>query len=226
MSRATLTAHQLAALAAAAAVQHTDRPVGDLLHLFLAGGAHHDLGGLEEMGTLPGAWEPLALRRDPVNPYDRNAVEVWWPAGPWMIGFVPHRDAVHLAPLMDAGVVPRCWAYGANRNGRALWWRDRLLIDLPTGTVRPFRSQAEYQEGALEELWKEYPSGEWPQFPQPLNAALSIEAEQAFTRARRPRTRRRVVLERYARWWQSAQPAPPQRVRTGNSVRDDDDFWG
>lgn len=225
MSRATLTAHQLAALAAAAAVQHTDRPVGDLLHLFLAGGAHHDLGGLEEMGTLPGAWEPLALRRDPANPYDRNAVEVWWPAGPWMIGFVPHRDAVHLAPLMDAGVVPRCWAYGANRNGQALWWRDRLLIDLPTGTVRPFRSQAEYQEGALEELWKEYPSGEWPQFPQPLNAALSIEAEQAFIRARRPRTRRRVVLERYARWWQSAQPAPPQRVQTGNSVRDDADFW-
>lgn len=164
-----MTVHQLAALAAVAAVQHANRPVGDLLHLFLADGAHHDLGGLEG-----------------------NAMEVWWPAGPWMMGFIPHRDATHFAPPMDAGVVPRCWAYGADRNGRALWWRDRLLIDLPPGAVRPFRSQAEYLEGALEELWKEYPSCEWPQFLQPLNAALSIEAERAFIHARRPRTRRRV----------------------------------
>ncbi|WP_188051919.1 HIRAN domain-containing protein [Azospirillum sp. Sh1] len=218
-----MTAHQLAALAAAAAAQHAERPVGDLLHLHLAGGAYHDLGRLEKKGTLPGAWEPLTLRRAPTNPYDGNAVEVWWSAGPWMLGHIPCEDAEHLAPLMDARVVPRCWAYGGKKNGRALWWRERLLIDLPTGTTRPFRRENDYQERAVEALWEVYPSHLWPRNAWLLDEALSAEAEHAFTRVRRERTRERVVLERYARWWRSVDPESVRRYRTANAVRDNAD---
>ena len=222
MRRAALTAHELAALAAAAAAQHAERPVGDLLHLHLAGGAYHDLGRLEKKGTLPGAWEPLTLRRAPTNPYDGNAVEVWWPAGPWMLGHIPSEDAEYLAPLMDAGMVPRCWAYGGKKNGRALWWRERLLIDLPAGAAQPFRREDDYQERAVDALWKEYSSHHWSRIPWPLDEALSIEAEHAFTHAGRPRTRRRVVFERYARWWRSVHPESVRRCRTANAVSDDD----
>ncbi|PGH55948.1 hypothetical protein CRT60_22120 [Azospirillum palustre] len=54
------------------------------------------------MGTLPGAWELLTLRRAPANPYDGNAVEGWWSAGPWMLGHIFREDAEHLALMGGA----------------------------------------------------------------------------------------------------------------------------
>ena len=57
--------------------------------------------------------QKVTLVRDPNNPYDPNAIEVWWQRGPRerkrMLGFVPAYDDtnVPLAKLMDTGKEPK-----------------------------------------------------------------------------------------------------------------------
>lgn len=45
----------------------------------------------------------VALRRNPDNPYDANAIEVHVPAIDAMVGHLPAGVAARLAPLMDQG---------------------------------------------------------------------------------------------------------------------------
>jgi HIRAN domain-containing protein len=76
----------------------------------VAGAAGHHADALEtvELGA------PLALRRDPGNEHDPNAIQVL--AGEHQIGWVPRELAAELAPAIDSG---RPWAAVALREQRA-----------------------------------------------------------------------------------------------------------
>lgn len=51
--------------------------------------------------------QKVKLIRDPENPHDSNAIEVW--AGGLQMGFIPRHAAANMAPMMDGGN----WAHKA-----------------------------------------------------------------------------------------------------------------
>jgi HIRAN domain len=65
----------------------------------VAGAGRHHAEALAGAPAGPGA--PLALRRDPANEHDPNAIQVR--AGDVQIGWVPRELAAELAPRLDAG---------------------------------------------------------------------------------------------------------------------------
>jgi hypothetical protein len=69
----------------------------------VAGAGRHHAEALAAAPADPGAL--LALRRDPANEHDPNAIQVW--AGDVQIGWVPREIAAELAGELDAG---RPWA--------------------------------------------------------------------------------------------------------------------
>ena len=70
----------------------------------VAGAGRHLAAALNTDGAAPG--RALALRRDPDNPHDPNAIAVDV-AGGEQVGWVPREVAAVLAPELDAG---RPWA--------------------------------------------------------------------------------------------------------------------
>jgi hypothetical protein len=70
-----------------------------LLRRPIAGLPYYDYARLA--GMLAGG-APLALRREPENPYDRRAIAVLTQGGA-KLGYVPRVDNAVLASLMDAG---------------------------------------------------------------------------------------------------------------------------
>jgi len=76
----------------------------------VAGAARHHAEALESAAL----GSPLALRRDPGNEHDPNAIQVL--AGAEQIGWVPRDLAAELAPELDAG---RTWSAVALREQRA-----------------------------------------------------------------------------------------------------------
>jgi hypothetical protein len=77
-----------------------------------AGRHHADALAAEDVG--PG--RPLALRRDPDNPHDPNAIAVHPAGGGEQVGWVPREVAAELAPELDAGAP---WAAVVLREHRA-----------------------------------------------------------------------------------------------------------
>jgi hypothetical protein len=67
----------------------------------VAGAARHHAQALQSDAAAPGA--TLALRRDPANEHDPNAIAVELAATGEQIGFVPRDIAAELAPELDAG---------------------------------------------------------------------------------------------------------------------------
>ena len=67
----------------------------------VAGAAAHHAEALAADGAAPG--RPLALRRDPGNPHDPNAIAVDLPGGP-QLGWVPREVAAEIAGELDRGV--------------------------------------------------------------------------------------------------------------------------
>lgn len=54
---------------------------------------------------------PLILKREPSNPYDENAIEVYHEADglpPQKLGYVPRGKAEILAPMIDQGASGTC----------------------------------------------------------------------------------------------------------------------
>jgi HIRAN domain len=66
----------------------------------VAGAAAHHADALEQDAAAPG--RPLALRRDPGNPHDPNAIAVDVPGGA-QLGWVPREVAADIAPELDRG---------------------------------------------------------------------------------------------------------------------------
>jgi hypothetical protein len=69
----------------------------------VAGAGRHHAAALADDAVAPG--RPLALRRDPGNEHDPNAIAVDVPGGD-QVGWVPREIAAELAPELDAG---RAW---------------------------------------------------------------------------------------------------------------------
>ena len=109
---ATLAALAVAALTAAPSAW-TAEAVIIVQRSPLAGFRHY--GGGEVLRSLkPG--DRLELVREPVNPYDANAVRVEWRGV--KLGYVPSRDNAAVARQMDRGVAleARLAAVRENRN--------------------------------------------------------------------------------------------------------------
>ncbi|HEX2103163.1 MAG TPA: HIRAN domain-containing protein [Solirubrobacteraceae bacterium] len=79
----------------------------------VAGAGRHHAAALGTDAVAPG--RPLALRRDPGNAHDPNAIAVDVPGGD-QGGWVPRELAAELAPELDAG---RAWAAVVLREQRA-----------------------------------------------------------------------------------------------------------
>lgn len=79
------------------------------------------------------AWEqlqigiPLQLRREPDNPYDPRAIEVW--AGRYKLGYLPRLDNCAASQLMDDGqkLYARLIVLEASTDP---WQRARFQIDV------------------------------------------------------------------------------------------------
>jgi hypothetical protein len=67
----------------------------------VAGAGRHHADALRSELAAPG--RPLALRRHPGNPHDRNAIAVHTADGGEQLGWVPRELAAELAPELDAG---------------------------------------------------------------------------------------------------------------------------
>jgi hypothetical protein len=76
----------------------------ELLRTFVAGTAYYDAAG-----ALPDLAEgqELALRRQPANPHDAKAIEVYSSRGV-KLGYVPRADNPALSALLDDGRRLRC----------------------------------------------------------------------------------------------------------------------
>lgn len=57
----------------------------------------------EELLQNPDLQIVAELRRNPENPYDSNAIEVWANSSS-MVGHLPRETAAKIAPLLDSGV--------------------------------------------------------------------------------------------------------------------------
>jgi hypothetical protein len=79
----------------------------------VAGAARHHAEALEGDAVAPG--RPLALRRDPGNPHDPNAIAVHLAGGGEQVGWVPREVAADIAPELDAG---RPWSAAVLREQR------------------------------------------------------------------------------------------------------------
>lgn len=94
----------------------------------LAGLQFYDYAGIDEMTgepLIPAAGDRLVLVREPENPHDTNAIEVWWRNGV-RLGHLPRRVAAEVAGPLDAGVALR--AYVAHGGDGEAWSARALLV--------------------------------------------------------------------------------------------------
>lgn len=73
---------------------------------------------------LPQPGDRLHLVREPANPHDSNAIQVWW-RNTHMLGHLPRGVAAEVAPLLDAGVAARAYVHTPG-DGEA--WSLRALV--------------------------------------------------------------------------------------------------
>ncbi|WP_267358612.1 MULTISPECIES: HIRAN domain-containing protein [unclassified Methylobacterium] len=98
----------------------------------IAGLQYHSYGRTDELTgerVIPLPGDRLSLVREPANPHDANAIQVWWKNGR-MLGHLPRYCASELAPLLDDGVAARAYVMQPG-DGEA--WSLRALIVGPAG---------------------------------------------------------------------------------------------
>ncbi len=107
----------------------TLRPVTVLANAFLAGMAYYDFP--DGPGDAVESGQPLVLRREPDDPHDDRAIEVFLPDGR-KLGYVARRENEALSRLMDAGVPVRATVVEAGEGPYSVTMRIDVL--LPDGT--------------------------------------------------------------------------------------------
>jgi hypothetical protein len=96
----------------------------DLLAVNISGETFHAR-NLQDVGFAPG--QQLALRLEPTNPYDCNAVSVWNLAGTCQAGYIPRTMAERVKANIEGGLAFRCFSMWENlRNGERV--SLRILI--------------------------------------------------------------------------------------------------
>lgn len=72
-------------------------------HVKVVGGQYNQMWDARMDGLLnEGAW--LMLRREPKNPFDCNAIQVFTKGAEAKVGYIAKEEALRLAPFMDIGV--------------------------------------------------------------------------------------------------------------------------
>lgn len=98
-----------------------------LFECFVAGFAYYD--GEKEMETLaPG--DPLLLKREPHNPYDPRAIEVYTRQGT-KLGYVPKRINTVPMAILDQSVELKAVIKEINLPPAPTWERVRLEVRQP-----------------------------------------------------------------------------------------------
>lgn len=106
------------------------RPVTVLANAFLAGMAYYDFP--DGPGDAFEAGQELVLKREPDNPYDDRAIEVFLPDGR-KLGYVARRENEALSRLMDAGVSVRATVREVGEGPYSVTMRIDVL--LPAGSA-------------------------------------------------------------------------------------------
>lgn len=101
-TRAAAVALLFATLAAGAALAGEPAVLLLVQSSSLAGYRYHEAAAIWEQLRVG---EPLALLREPDNPYDANAVRVEWQSK--RLGYVPRRENAALAWALDRGMALR-----------------------------------------------------------------------------------------------------------------------
>lgn len=97
----------------------------------LAGSQYHALPDVVDRIRVGDA---LALKREPDNPHDRNAIQVLWQGH--LLGFVPRRENKAVARAMDRGE-PLIARVVALRPDESPWRRLRFEISMPLDPAPP-----------------------------------------------------------------------------------------
>lgn len=91
----------------------------------------------EFIGSVrPKPGDRLQLVRDPANPHDANAVQVWFHNGQHMLGHLPRGLAASLAPVLDAGEALRATPQAKATGRRGQWARSSSGTESPTMCMR------------------------------------------------------------------------------------------
>lgn len=104
-----------------------------LLDAWIAGIFYYDARGV---APQLGEGSPLALRREPGNPHDGNAVEILTEAG-IKLGYVPRRMNAGIAHRLDAGFDLRCCVVSVDQDGDGLGIRFTIRSLTPGDTPDP-----------------------------------------------------------------------------------------
>jgi len=115
----------------------------DLVTTYVAGTKHHTNAIVVESlrhGMV------LALRRDPKNAYDKNAVEIFWPENNGddpvdKLGFIPAVQSPMVARLMDNGYPVRAVVDLADAR------KLEVFISVQIPTIDALRDPAKWQDG-------------------------------------------------------------------------------
>ncbi len=181
----------------------------------LAGLQFYDYAGIDELTgepLIPAAGDRLSLVREPANPHDGNAVEVWWRNG-IRLGHLPRHVAAEIAGALDAGVALRAYvAHGGD--GEA--WSARALLVGPAAEALHGKRIRRLQESA-------FAAWEWEQEARAIREDRpSCERGQAFAREQSERRERRLLqaVNTFAQLPFEIEPPPVGAVREVGFVED------
>ncbi|UIN36932.1 HIRAN domain-containing protein [Methylobacterium oryzae] len=161
---------------------------------------------------IPAAGDRLSLVREPENPHDPCAIEVWWRNGA-RLGHLPRLVAAEVAGPLDAGVALRAYvAHGGD--GEA--WSARALLVGPAAEALHGKRIRRLQESAFS-AW------EWEQQSRAIGEDRpSRERGQAFAREQSGRRERRLLqaVNTFAQVPFEIEPPPVGAVREVYSIQD------
>lgn len=181
----------------------------------IAGLQFYDYGLVDELTgepLIPAAGDRLSLVREPENPHDARAVDVWWRNG-IRLGHLPRRVAAEIAGPLDAGVALRAYvAHGGD--GEA--WSARALLVGPAAEAFHARYICHVTESAFWR-WEEGERSRVIREDRP-----SRERAQAFAREQAERRQGRLLqaVNTFARAPFEIEPPPVGAVREVYAIQD------
>lgn len=113
----------------------------------------------------------VELRRDPKNPYDANAIEVWSIGSPrspysWLAGFIKREVAAKVAPVVDAAGMGK-WRHSAELRGT-------VSLKSPTFGVSLLPGRLLTQGPDMSALLAEFDVGYRPASQKQIDFVLSL----------------------------------------------------
>lgn len=181
----------------------------------IAGLQFYDYGAVDELTgepLIPAAGDRLHLVREPANPHDPNAVEVWWRNG-IRLGHLPRFVAAEVAGPLDAGVALRAYV-ATGSDGEA--WSARALLVGPAAAALHGKHLDRVRREAYA-AWEDEERARRVREDRP-----SRERGQAFAREQGERRERRLLqaINAFARLPLEIEPPPVGAVREVYAIQE------